>query len=158
MRSWALGPAVGGLVAADRLNAAPHARLGDFLLHDAALGEFHHLALRDEDFREGILREGIECMLGGDIQTGKALLRDYINATVGFEKLAHLTKKESKSLMRMFSEGGNPTANNLFEILSILQKKEGIHYELQAVRLKTSVKSCHWPLTPALAPIINLDV
>ena len=91
-------------------------------------------ALHDQKFREGILRESIECMLAGDTDTGKALLRDYINATVGFEKLADLTKKESKSLMRMFSEAGNPTANNLFEVLSILQKKEGIHYELQAVR------------------------
>lgn len=38
-------------------------------------------ALRDKEFREGILRESIECLLSGDIKTGKALLRDYINAT-----------------------------------------------------------------------------
>ena len=88
-------------------------------------------ALVDQEFREGILREGIECLLAGDTDTGKALLRDYINATVGFEKLSQLTKKESKSLMRMFSENGNPTANNLFEVLRILQKKEGVHYELK---------------------------
>ncbi|HLF18387.1 MAG TPA: transcriptional regulator [Candidatus Omnitrophota bacterium] len=88
-------------------------------------------ALRDQKFREGILREGIECLLEGDTDTGKALLRDYINATVGFEELAQITKKESKSLMRMFSENGNPTANNLFEVLHILQKNEGVHYELQ---------------------------
>ena len=91
-------------------------------------------ALRDSKFREGILRESIECMLSGDIRTGKALLRDYINAAVGFERLSKLTKKDSKSLMRMFSAGGNPTASNLFEVLRILQKKEGVHYELQAVR------------------------
>ena len=91
-------------------------------------------AIRDRAFREGILREGIESLLEGDTGTGKALLRDYINATVGFEKLAQITKKGSKSLMRMFSENGNPTANNLFEVLRVLQKKEGIHYELHVYR------------------------
>ena len=91
-------------------------------------------ALRDKEFREGILRESIACMLSGDIKTGKALIRDYINATVGFEKLSRLTHKNSKSLMRMFSVNGNPTANNLFEVIHILQEKEGVHYELQAVR------------------------
>src|SRR5271155_4736346 len=91
-------------------------------------------ALRDRRFREGILRESIECMLLGDIKTGKALLRDYINATLGFEKLSKLAKKDSKSLMRMFSVRGNPTATNLFGVIHILQQKEGVHYELQAVR------------------------
>jgi len=90
-------------------------------------------ALRDKEFREGILRESIECMLSGDIMTGKALLRDYINATVGFDKLSKLTKKDSKSLMRMFSINGNPTANNLFEVIQILQENEGVHYELQTI-------------------------
>jgi len=91
-------------------------------------------ALHDRRFREGILRESIECMLSGDIKTGKALIRDYINATIGFEKLSRLTKKDSKSLMRMFSISGNPTAANLFDVIHILQKKEGVRYELQAVR------------------------
>jgi hypothetical protein len=91
-------------------------------------------ASRDKKFREGILRESIECMLSGDIKTGKALLRDYINATLGFEKLSRLTHKDPKSLMRMFSITGNPTANNLFEVIHILQKREGVHYELQAIK------------------------
>jgi len=91
-------------------------------------------ALRDKEFREGILRESIECMLSGDIKTGKALLRDYINATVGFKKLSKLTHKDPKSLMRMFSITGNPTANNLFEVIHLLQEKEGVHYELQPVK------------------------
>jgi len=73
-------------------------------------------------------------MLSGDIKTGKALIRDYINATIGFERLSRLTKKDSKSLMRMFSVNGNPTANNLFDIIHILQEKEGVHYRLQATR------------------------
>ncbi len=91
-------------------------------------------ALRDPKFREGILRESIECMLAGDLKTGKALLRDYINAIIGFEKLAKLTKKDPKSLMRMLSPTGNPTASNLFDVICALEKKENVHYELHTVR------------------------
>ena len=91
-------------------------------------------ALTDKKFRQGLLRESIECMLSGDLKTGKALIRDYINASVGFEKLSKLTHKDSKSLMRMFSVSGNPTANNLFEVIKILQKNEGVHFELQTVK------------------------
>ena len=87
-------------------------------------------ALRDPEFREGMLRESIECMLTGDLQTGKALLRDYINAVIGFEELAKLTKKDPKSLMRMLSADGNPTASNLFDVICILEKKEKIQYQL----------------------------
>jgi len=46
---------------------------------------------RDRKYREELLREGVECLLAGDLDTGKAILRDYINATIGFEKLSRLT-------------------------------------------------------------------
>ncbi len=90
-------------------------------------------ALRDTEFRYGLLTESIECMLSGDIDTGKLLLRNYINATVGFEELATLTKKSPKSLMRMFSANGNPTANNLFGIIHVLQQREGVQLQVQTV-------------------------
>ncbi len=90
-------------------------------------------ALRDPEFREGMLRESIECMLAGDLETGKALLRDYINAIIGFEKLAKLTKKDPKSLMRMLSSDGNPTASNLFDVICVLEKKEKVHYQLHPI-------------------------
>ena len=89
---------------------------------------------RDPAFREELLREGIECLLSGDLETGKAVLRDYINATIGFDELAGLTAKSPKSLMRMFGPKGNPQARNLFEIIGFLQKREGLHFKVQAVR------------------------
>ena len=76
----------------------------------------------DPAFREALLREGIETMLGGDVDTGKAILRDYINATVGFEKLGVETGSSPKSLIRMFGPRGNPQARNLFTVLGHLQK------------------------------------
>ena len=62
---------------------------------------------RDPAFREALLKEGVECLLAGDVDTGKAVLRDYINATIGFEALGGLTDKSPKSLMRMFGPRGN---------------------------------------------------
>ena len=91
-------------------------------------------AQRDPAFREGLLREGIECLLSGDVDTGKIVLRDYINATVGFEKLGSLTNKPPKSLMRMFGPAGNPHARNLFEVISHIQRHEGVQLEVKAVR------------------------
>lgn len=89
---------------------------------------------RDPTFREELLKEGVECLLSGDMDTGKAVLRDYINATIGFRELGGLTAKSPKSLMRMFSPNGNPQARNLFEVIGCLQKREGVHFKVQAIR------------------------
>ncbi|MGH8681880.1 MAG: DNA-binding protein [Burkholderiales bacterium] len=88
---------------------------------------------RDPAFREALLREGIETLLAGDVGTGKAVLRDYINATVGFEPLAAATGISAKSLMRMFGPQGNPQAENLFAVLSQLQKRANLRMKVRAV-------------------------
>ena len=80
----------------------------------------------DPAFREALLREGIDTMLGGDVDTGKSIVRDYIKATVGFEKLGAETGSSPKSLMRMFGPHGNPQARNLFAVLGHLQKHAGL--------------------------------
>lgn len=85
---------------------------------------------RDRKYRKELLREGVECLLAGDLDTGKAVLRDYINATIGFEELSRLTKLPVKSLMRMLGPKGNPQARNLFEVIGHLQRAEGLHFEL----------------------------
>lgn len=89
---------------------------------------------RDAAFRKGLLSEAIESLLSGDVALGKELLRDYINATVGFPKLAAHTKLHVKTLHQMFGPNGNPTANNLFEIVAYLQQAEGVRFELRAAR------------------------
>ena len=91
-------------------------------------------ARRDPAFREGLLNEGVECLLAGDVDTGNILLRDYINATIGFEDIGSLTNRPPKSLMRMFGPTGNPQARNLFEVISHVQRHEGVHLEVRAVR------------------------
>jgi DNA-binding phage protein len=88
----------------------------------------------DPAFRDELLREGVECLLAGELETGKAILRDYINATIGFEKLSGLTHKSAKSLMRMLGPKGNPQARNLLEVIAHLQKTGGLHMELSLKR------------------------
>ncbi|MFZ0245541.1 hypothetical protein [Candidatus Binatus sp.] len=73
-------------------------------------------------------------MLAGDVATAKTFLRDYINATVGFTDLAEATRIPSKSLMRMLGPAGNPRAGNLFEIVSFLQRREGVSFKVKAAR------------------------
>jgi DNA-binding phage protein len=90
---------------------------------------------RDPKFRKELLREGLETMLSGDVVTAKTILRDYINATVGFAELAEATRISSKSLMRMLGPTGNPRAGNLFEIVRVLQRREGVRFEIKAARI-----------------------
>jgi DNA-binding phage protein len=85
----------------------------------------------DPRFRKELLREGLEAMLSGEITLAKAILRDYINATVGFTGLAEATHIPPKSPMRMFSVAGNPRAANLFEIVSVLQRREGVRFHVR---------------------------
>jgi DNA-binding phage protein len=81
---------------------------------------------RDPDFRQALLREAAECVINGDLATGKAVLRDYVNATVGFQSLEKRTRIPAKSLMRMMGPKGSPSAANLSSILTALQKTEGV--------------------------------
>jgi DNA-binding phage protein len=89
-------------------------------------------AARDPKFRRALLCEAMDCLLGGDVGPAKSMLRNYINATIGFEGLSQRTKLPSKSLMRMLSRTGNPQAQNLFLVLVQLQQVEGIRLQTTA--------------------------
>jgi hypothetical protein len=101
----------------------------------ALTGSFKELMQKrivsDPAFGEALLREGIDTMLAGDINTGKAILRDYIKATVGFEKLGKATGTQPKSLNRLFGRRGNPQARNLFGIIGYLQKQAGVELHVR---------------------------
>lgn len=88
-------------------------------------------AERDGAFRKALLAEGVSALMAGEVETGKAILRDYINATIGFEKLAEETGTPSKSLMRMFGRNGNPSARNLFAVIHHLQDKTGVQLRVR---------------------------
>ncbi len=88
-------------------------------------------AERDVEFRLALLREAVDSFLEGDVAAGKLLLRDYINATVGFEELGSRVKTSPKSLHRMLGPEGNPRSNNLFRILAVLQRAEHVGAKVQ---------------------------
>lgn len=90
-------------------------------------------AHRDKAFCKAMLTEAINEMMSGDIDLGKAILRDYINATITFEILSAMLDKNPKSLMRMLSSGGNPTSKSLFEIFHAIQK-------LKKMKINVSLK------------------
>ena len=86
---------------------------------------------RSSTFRRALLREAIECLLSGDIETGKSILRDYVNGTIGFEELSDRTHTPAKSLMRMLGPKGNPQARNLFDVIAKLQQAEGVQFHVR---------------------------
>ncbi|MBI4692979.1 MAG: transcriptional regulator [Gammaproteobacteria bacterium] len=90
--------------------------------------------LADRAFREALLREAIETMLAGDVDTGKAILRDYIKATAGFEQLGEATGTSPKSLIRMFGPKGNPQARNLFAVIGHLQRQAGLRLRVAGTK------------------------
>jgi DNA-binding phage protein len=89
-------------------------------------------AQRDRKFREALFSEAINAYLAGDTATGKTMLRDLINATVGFEQLAAEVQKPSKSLHRMLAPHGNPNTESFFGIVSALQRKTKVKLRVMA--------------------------
>ncbi len=87
---------------------------------------------RDPNFAAAMLREGIESLFSGELAVGKDILRDYVNATLGFEKLSKRVKIPVKSLMRMLGPSGNPQMSNLFAIIGALQAHAGIELHVAA--------------------------
>jgi DNA-binding phage protein len=89
-------------------------------------------AQRDARFRQALFTEAINAYLAGDTTAGKAILRDPVNATVGFEALAAAVNKSSKSLHRMLAPRGNPSTENFFDIVRALQKKTRVRLYVTA--------------------------
>lgn len=88
--------------------------------------------------RDGMFKEGVESLLYGELAVGKALLRDYIKATVGFQRLGSETGSSPKSLIRMFGPSGNPQAHNLFTVIRYLQRRSGVTLHVTAKRKRTA--------------------
>jgi len=79
---------------------------------------------RDPEFRKALVEEACECLLNNDFETAKAIVRDYINATIGFDALADAVGTPEKSLMRMFGPRGNPQAKSLLPVIAYIRERE----------------------------------
>ena len=87
---------------------------------------------RDAKYRRGLLRDAVEALLAGETALGREILRDFINATIGFPALAETTGIHVKTLHQMFGPKGNPTAAKLFSIIACLQEQEGVRLRVVA--------------------------
>jgi hypothetical protein len=70
-------------------------------------------------YGEMLPRQPLRFLLADDPGAGKAILRDYIKATVGFEKLGEPIGTLSKSLIRIFGPRGNPQTRNPFRCAGV---------------------------------------
>lgn len=90
---------------------------------------------RDPEFAKALLDEAATLFLGGEPETARLILRDLVNATLGFEQLASLTDKPSKSLHRMLSPKGNPSMDNLAAIFGAVRANLKVELEVHTVEM-----------------------
>ena len=100
--------------------------------------DFRHTVLarveRDPAFVKALLDEAATLFLNGEPEAARLILRDLVNATVGFEKLAAMTNKPSKSLRRMLSQKGNPSMDNLATIFDAVRRKLRVGIKVRTVK------------------------
>lgn len=87
----------------------------------------------DPEFAEALLREAADMFLNGEAESARLLLRDVVNATVGFEQIALATNRPSKSVHRMLSARGNPTMESLSAVFGAIRKVLDISFETRTV-------------------------
>ena len=90
---------------------------------------------RDPAFAKALLNEAATLFLDGEPDTARLVLRDLVNVTVGFEALAEMTHKPSKSLHRMLSQRGNPSMDNLSEIFGAIKKRMKVDFDVRVVEI-----------------------
>ncbi len=93
---------------------------------------------KEPAFSAALLDEAITLFLNGEPEVARLVLRDLVNATVGFEGLALEVEKPSKSLHRMLSARGNPTMDNLTKIIGILRNNLGLDIKVHTTPTQTA--------------------
>lgn len=87
----------------------------------------------DPAFAQALLDEAVTLFVNGEPDTAKLILRDLVNATVGFESLAEEIHKPAKSLHRMLSHSGNPTMSNISAIFVAIQRALKVEIQTRIV-------------------------
>ena len=94
-------------------------------------------ARNDDAFRIALIEEALQALLDGDIAEARTMLRDCINATIGFDHLSKKTQTPVKSLMRMVGPSGNPSAINLLAVVRTLQNAAGVRARVEVLPIET---------------------
>jgi DNA-binding phage protein len=90
---------------------------------------------RDPEFAKALLDEAATLFLGDEPETARLMLRELVNATLGFEQLAKQTDLPSKSLHRMLSPKGNPSMDNLAAIFGAVGDRLKVGLKVRAVKV-----------------------
>ena len=104
------------------------------------------------------MTEGAEALLEGEVDFGKAILRDYINATMGFGPLAEATGWQPKGLMRALGPSGNSTAKNLMAITGYSQRERGLSCQVHASWTIFMILTSGKPTMPLLSVIESVPL
>lgn len=88
---------------------------------------------KDPAFAQALLDEAITLFVNGEPESAKLILRDLVNATVGFEALAEQIHKPSKSVHRMLSQSGNPTMSNISAVFAAIKRALNVEVRMQVV-------------------------
>ena len=88
-------------------------------------------AQHDEAFRAALIEEALQAVVDGNMAVARSLLRDSINATIGFAALSAATQTPAKSLMRMVGPNGNPSAEKLGAVLRAIQNGSGLRARVE---------------------------
>lgn len=89
---------------------------------------------REPTFGRHLLDEAATLFLNGEPGPARVILRDLVNATLGFECLASATATPSKSLHRMLSARGNPSMDNLAAIFGAIRRTLGVEIRVRTVK------------------------
>ena len=87
----------------------------------------------DPTFAQALLDEAITLFVNGEPESAKLILRDLVNATVGFEALAEAIHKPAKSVHRMLSKSGNPTMSNISAVFAAIKRALKVEVHTQIV-------------------------
>ena len=96
---------------------------------------------RDSSFASALLQEAVQALLAEEVAVARSIIRDVIKGSMGYGELSRRTGTPEKSLVRMFSANGNPTAANLFSVLTHIQRYIGVTLQVSAVRTAMRKKS-----------------
>ena len=77
--------------------------------------------------------DAMTLFVNGEPESAKLILRDLVNATVGFEELAEEIHKSAKSLHRMLSQSGNPTMGNISAVFAANKRALKVELHTQMV-------------------------
>ena len=93
-------------------------------------------ARSDSEFADGILEQSAECLLNGEVNVGKLILRDYIDAILGIEQLSRLTGMPPDDIEHMLEPDGSPETDDLLETINCIRQHKDTHIQHKDTHIK----------------------